>query len=64
MDGFGKDVGDVGDELLQELAGLLQVGGVDDDLYELGRQKGVSAPALPKPGPCQVKGCQSRGTLA
>lgn len=33
--GFGGDVGDVGDEVLQVATGLLQVGGVDDDLHQL-----------------------------
>lgn len=43
MHGLGQHVGDVGDELLQELAGFLQVGGVDDDLHQLGRQRRGSA---------------------
>lgn len=32
---FGGDVGDVCYELLQVPAGLLQVGGVNDDLHQL-----------------------------
>lgn len=37
--GLGQHVGDVGDEFLQELAGFLQVGGVDDDLHKLRRPR-------------------------
>lgn len=53
--GLGQHVGDVGDELLQEPAGFLQVGGVDDDLHQLGRKRSCS-------GPCQ--GCQFQEILA
>lgn len=38
VDRFGEDVGDVGDEFLQEPAGFLQVGRVDDDLDQLPKQ--------------------------
>lgn len=37
VDGFWKYISDVGYELLQELAGFLQVGGVYNNLYKLQR---------------------------
>ena len=38
MNCFRGDVGDVCYKLLQILAGLLQVGGVNDDLHQLEKQ--------------------------
>lgn len=35
VDSVHRNVGDVGDELLQKLTALLQVGGVDDHLHQL-----------------------------
>lgn len=40
---FRGDVGDVCDELLQVAAGLLQVGGVYDDLHQLQQSGGNSS---------------------
>ena len=44
--GVGGHVGDVGDELLQVVAGLLQVCGVDDDLNQLREHTHTRRPCL------------------
>lgn len=35
VDGFWRDVGNVGDEIFQVFTCLLQVGGIDNDLNQL-----------------------------
>lgn len=44
MDGFWEDVGNIGDEFLQELAGFLQVRRVDDNLDQLPSKENVFYP--------------------
>lgn len=47
---FRGNVGDVCDELLQVAAGLLQVGGVNDDLHQL-QQSGANTGRFRRAGP-------------